>query len=68
MNILHVKSIKLLTSCVSVVVSGDFCRFKRALSSLLFLLGHTTRDAFINQSLAFSRDVSLGRLWLHKGE
>ena len=36
MNILHVKSIKnLLMPCVSVVVSGDFCRFKLALLSLL---------------------------------
>ena len=26
---------------------------------------HTTRDAFMNLSLAFSRDVSLGRLWLY---
>ena len=25
--------------------------------------GHTTRDAFMNSSLAFSRDVSLGHLW-----
>ena len=24
---------------------------------------HTTRDAFMNSSLAFSRDASLGRLW-----
>ena len=36
MNNLHVKSIK-LTSCVSVVVCGDFCRFKLALPSPLFL-------------------------------
>ena len=36
MNILHVKSIT-LASCVSVVVSGDFCCFKLALPSLLFL-------------------------------
>ena len=35
MNILHVKSIT-LASCVSVVVSGDFCCFKLALPSLLF--------------------------------
>ena len=26
---------------------------------------HTTRDAFMNKSLAFSRYVSLGRLWCH---
>ena len=26
---------------------------------------HKTRDAFMNLSLAFSRDVSLGRLWSH---
>ena len=39
MNILHVKSIKLTHAmpCVSVVVSGDFCRFKLALPSLLSL-------------------------------
>ena len=53
---------------VSVVVSGDFCRFKLALLSLLpcqktKTSGHTTRDAFMNSSLTFSRDVSLGCLW-----
>ena len=84
--------------CVSVVVSGDFCRFKLALPSLLSMSkdevdnsdgkaslkwqkspetttdtqgngssrnltpSRTTRDAFMNSSLAFSRDVSLGRL------
>ena len=38
MNILHIKSIKLkIKSCVSVVLSGDFCRCKLALPSLLFL-------------------------------
>ena len=37
MNILHVKSITLTHIRVSVVVSGDFCRFKLALPSLLFL-------------------------------
>ena len=36
MNIFVVKSINLLIPRVSVVVSGDFCRFKLALSSLLF--------------------------------
>ena len=113
--------------CVSVVVSGDFCRFKLALPSLLSMSkdevnevntttdtqgmsnyfidltckififrniyrckstilrspyyslqrvqifngssrtstpSHKTRDAFKNFSLAFSRDVSLGRLCL----
>ena len=77
----------------SIVVSGDFCRFKLALPSLLVSDGkmckififrniyrckstrfsngssrnltpsHTTRDAFMNKSLAFSRDVSLGHMW-----
>ena len=37
MNILHVKSIKLTHIRVFVVVSGDFCRFKLAFPSLLFL-------------------------------
>ena len=58
--------------CVSVVVSGDFYRFKLALPSLLSMSkdevkstpSHKTRDAFMNLSLAFSRDVSLGRLCL----
>ena len=41
---------------VSVVVSGDFYRFKLALPSLLSLLTWcVTRDAFMNSSLAFSR-------------
>ena len=44
MDILYIKSMKLslLTSCVSVVVSGDFCRVKLALPSMLFLLTGTT--------------------------
>ena len=51
----------LLTSCVSVVVSGDFCRFKLAFPSLLLLSlsssFHRTRDAFVNFLIAdfFSR-------------
>ena len=35
MKIFLEKSIKLTHTCVSVVVSGDFCRFKLALPSLL---------------------------------
>ena len=59
MNILHVKLIKLTHILVFTVLS---------LPSLLFLSkdftpSHTTRDAFTNYSLAFSRDVSLGHLW-----
>ena len=37
MNILHVNQQNLLTSRVSVVVSGGFCRFKLALPSLLLM-------------------------------
>ena len=36
MNILHEKSVN-LTSCMSVVVFGDFCRFKPVSLSQLFL-------------------------------
>ena len=48
MNILHVKN--LLMPCVSVVVSGDFCRFKLALPSLLSM-SFDISDLFIFRNI-----------------
>ena len=53
---------------MSVVVSGVLYRFKLVLPSLLFLFPInrvTTCDDFMNKLFAFSRNVSLGRLWFY---
>ena len=60
MNILHVKSIKLTHILCLVVVSGDFCRFKLALTSLSFL----SKDEVKAAHSGFDRCPRGGRLRL----